>query len=165
MTTIDTAASGAGYTPWQKRLHWAVVVLLALQYLVFDGMGRMFHTLMDTGMATYNTVSVMHIAIGVTVLALAAGRLILRVRHGAPAAPAEEPAQFRLVSKLAHWALYLLLVMIPVSGLVAWFVHAAAAAEAHEVMTTILMWLVFLHIAAVAVHQLWWKSGLLHRMI
>lgn len=159
-----TAGDGTGYTRWQKRLHWAVVILLALQYFVFDAMGRLFHTLMDTGTAPWTTTSIAHLLIGIAVLAMALARLGLRARHGAPAAPAEEPAPLRTASKLAHWSIYALLLLIPVSGLVAWFGQAGTAAEAHEVLTSVLMWLVVLHLAAVAVHQFWWKTDLIRRM-
>ena len=154
----------AAYTGLQKHLHWAVVLLLLLQYVLFDGMGRPFHQLMD-GAAAYSTTVIAHIAIGVAVLLLALWRLALRARHGAPAAPAGEPRLFAQVSKVAHGLLYVFLIGLPVIGLVAWFGKLGAAAEAHEIGTTVLMWLALLHVAAVVVHQFWWKTNLLRRMV
>ena len=66
---------------------------------------------------------------------------------------------------MAHGLLYVLLIGLPVIGLVAWFGKLGAAAEAHEIGTTVLMWLALLHVAAVVVHQFWWKTNLLRRMV
>ena len=153
--------TSAGFTRMQKILHWAVVVLLALQFFVFDGMGRGFHDLMDTGVAPYTVTSVAHIVIGVFVLALALWRLVLRIQVGVPAAPEAEPDRGRKASGLAHLAL---LFLLPVSGLVAWFGAVGFAAQVHEILTTALSWIVILHVSAVAVHQFYWKTNLLSRM-
>ncbi len=163
MTATATPAA-AGFTALQKSLHWAVVLLLVLQYFLFDAMGRLFHTLMDTGAMPWTVTSVAHVVIGSAVLLLALARIVLRLRDGVPPPPMAEPAPFRTLSKLAHWAIYALLILIPLSGLVAWFGQVGAAAGAHETMTTLLQIIVVLHIAAVIVHQVWWKTNLLSRM-
>ena len=163
MTAPDPAGT-TGYPARQKVLHWAVVLLLAAQYFVFDAMGRLFHGLMDTGTIPWTVTSVAHVAIGSAVLGLALVRIVLRLRDGVPPPPDAEPERFRRLSKLGHGAIYVLLILIPVSGLAAWFGQAAAAAEAHEVMTTLLQIVVILHVASVLVHQFWWKTGLLSRM-
>ncbi len=152
------------YSTAQKRLHWAVVVLIAVQWLIFDSMGRPFHESMEAGAQVWSTVPVIHLAIGVAVLALALARLWLRRTHGAPEAPAEEPEILRKASHWAHAAIYALLVLMPVSGLVAWFGLVGPVAEVHEIMMNLLLALVFVHVAAVLVHQFWWKTGLLARM-
>ncbi|WP_158963739.1 cytochrome b [Chachezhania sediminis] len=160
---MGLSKKSAAFTPVQKALHWAVVVLLGFQFFVFDGMGRPFHQLMD-GVATYTTTVIAHIAIGLAVLVFALWRLVLRARHGAPAAPEAEPEALRKVSKLAHAAIYLLMLVLPVTGLIAWFGKVGNVAEVHEVLTNALLALVILHVAAVAVHQFWWKTNLLARM-
>lgn len=153
------------YSTAQKALHWVVVVLLLLQYFVFDGMGRPFRDMMQTGFPVWTTTSIAHLAIGLTVLVLAIGRIALRLRHGAPAAPAAEPELFRKLSKIAHGAIYGLLLLLPVSGMVAWFGQQRNAAETHEIFTSALMVLVVVHVVGVAVHQFYWKTGLMRRMI
>ncbi|WP_370271599.1 cytochrome b [Pseudooceanicola nitratireducens] len=153
-----------GYSRLQKILHWAVVGLLLLQYFVFDRMGRMFHTLMDSGVTTWTVTSVAHVVIGVAVLLLVIARLGLRARHGVPDAPQEEPEPFRIAATLAHWGIYGLLVLIPLTGLAAWFGRVGPAAGGHELMTTALYWLVVAHVGAVLVHQFWWKTNLIKRM-
>ncbi|WP_339951449.1 cytochrome b/b6 domain-containing protein [uncultured Albimonas sp.] len=158
------AHTPAAYTPAQKLLHWAVVGLIALQWLIFDSMGRPFHTTMETGARAWGLVPVAHLVIGLLVLACALARLWLRRAHGAPEAPAGEPEVFRVASKWAHRAIYALLLAMPLSGLAAWFGLIGPAAEAHELLMNLLLALIAAHVAAVAVHQLWWKTGLLARM-
>ena len=161
---MTDATAPAAYTPLQKGLHWAVVVLLIFQYLVFDGMGKPFHEGLKSGTMPYTTTSIAHIAIGLSVLAIAGWRLWLRSRHGAPAAPEGEPEMFRTLSKLGHWALYLMLFAMPIGGLIAWFGQVPFVADAHAVGSNVLLAIAGLHVAAVATHQFWWRTGLLGRM-
>ncbi|MDF2233721.1 cytochrome b/b6 domain-containing protein [Albimonas sp. CAU 1670] len=162
--TQATAAAPIAYTSGQKILHWAVVVLIAAQWLIFDSMGRPFHASMDAGAPVWSTIPVIHLGIGVAVLALALARLGLRARHGAPEAPDDEPELFRTASKWAHRAMYALLLLMPLSGLVAWFGLVGSVAEAHEIMMNLLLALIAAHVAAVLVHQFVWKTDLLQRM-
>ncbi|MGI3170074.1 cytochrome b [Pseudooceanicola sp. C21-150M6] len=163
--SLSLSPSETGYSTLQKRLHWAVVGLLFCQYFVFDGMGRPFHGLMDSGVATYDVTSVLHIGIGILILGAVMVRLALRLRLGTPGPVAGEPEIFQTAARYAHIAMYALLLLLPVTGLVAWFLQVGAAAELHEILKTLLMILVIMHVAAVALHQLVWKTGVLHRMI
>ena len=155
----------ASYSTLQKLLHWAVVVLLALQYFAFDSIGRAFRTLIETGTPSYSLIPVAHIVVGLLVLALTLWRLALRVTHGAPALPEEEPGWAGIAAKLTHGVIYLLLLALPVSGMGSWFLASRSLAELHEAGTSVLMLTVLLHVAAVLVHQFWWKTGLARRMM
>ncbi len=152
------------YTSLQKRLHWLVAMLLLVQYVLLDSMGKPFRQILETGVASYTTVTIGHIAIGALIFALAAWRIALRVRDGAPEAPAEEPPAFRLGAKIAHVAFYALLFGLPISGTVAWFGGIHDVGEIHEIGTNVLMALAAIHVVAVLVHQFWWKTGLIRRM-
>jgi len=72
---------------------------------------------------------------------------------------------FRRLSHLAHLAIYALLILLPVTGALAWGGRMEAAGDAHEVLKTLLLLLVIAHVGAVAVHQLVWKTGLMKRMM
>lgn len=72
-----------------------------------------------------------------------------------------------MLRKAAHWghlALYALMILMPLSGLAAWFGGLEAAAEVHEAMKPLLLILVAVHVAAALWHQFWLKDGLLLRM-
>jgi cytochrome b561 len=161
---MTDTASGADYTPMQKRLHWAVVGLLILQYLVFDGVGRAFRQTVESSQAVYTTTVVAHIAIGLSIMVIAAWRLALRRRHGAPPPPEAEPELARKASKAGHALLYALLFALPAVGLAAWFLPSKTLGDLHEVGTNLLLWVAGAHVAAVLVHQFWWRTSILRRM-
>jgi len=152
------------YTRSQILLHWIVVLLLIPQFLLHDGMSHAFHQLMDGAGADYAPLVLQHIVTGLAVLALVLWRLVLRARVGAPPLPAQEPALMKLAAHATHWALYALLVLLPLSGLAAWFGQLGTAAEAHEIMKNILLALAGLHIAAALFHQFVLRTNLLARM-
>lgn len=159
------STAAPGFSSTQKMLHWAVVVLLFLQYLFFDGMGRPFGQMLDTGTASYPPVVIIHMTIEISVLVLALWRLSLRHSHGVPAAPAGEPSWAKSLAKLTHVLIYVTLIALPLGGLGAWFTGSETLAGMHEAGTNILLALLFLHVGAVLVHQFVWKTGLLSRMI
>jgi cytochrome b561 len=154
------------YSTAQKRLHWSVVILLAVQYLFLDNMGRLFHQTVDTGSPVWTTTSTLHALIGVALLLLALARLVLRLRTGTPPpVGGPEPDWSETAANVTHFMLYALLIGIPLDGLAAWFLGNKPFAQAHEIGTTVLLWMVGLHVAAVVVHQFWWKSPILKRML
>lgn len=152
------------YTRSQILLHWIVVLLLIPQFLLHDGMSHAFRQLMEGAGAEYEPLVLQHIATGLAVLALVLWRLVLRARVGAPPSPAQEPALLKLAAHATHWALYALLMLLPLSGLAAWFGQLDTAAEAHEIMKNILLALAGLHIAAALFHQFILRTNLLARM-
>lgn len=159
------AHPAASFSGTQKALHWAVVILLLLQYLVFDGMGRPFDRMIETGIADYSGTALIHMTIGISVLALALWRLSLRRSHGVPPPPAGEPDWAPKLASITTALIYLLLIALPLGGLTAWFAQSETVAELHEMGTNILMALILLHVGAVLMHQFVWKTGLLKRMM
>jgi cytochrome b561 len=159
-----TAAGPDGYSRSQKLLHWTIALLVGAQYLAFDGIGRAFNAGLREGSFAYPVGAVGHILAGSLILGLMAWRLALRLRRGAPPAPDEEPRLAKLAAHVVHWAFYGLLVAMPLSGLAAWFLPSREIGGLHDLGQTLLLWLIGLHVAAVAVHQLWWRTGLIARM-
>jgi cytochrome b561 len=132
--------------------------------MAFDGIGRAFGTGMREGSLAYTAGTVGHIVAGTLILGLTAWRLGLRLSRGAPSAPPEEPGLAQMAAHAAHWAFYALLLALPLSGLLAWFLPSRTLGELHDLGQTVLLWLIGLHVAAVLVHQLWWRTGLFARM-
>lgn len=155
----------SGYSRLQIRLHWIVAGLILLQYLFHDGVSDAFDRAQDTGEYVLTAPAIAHFAGGGLILILGVWRLLLRQDRGAPPAPEGEPEIFARLSKWAHLAMYALLVLLPVTGAVAWGGQSEAAGDAHEVLRAVLLLLILTHIAAVAVHQLVWKTGLMTRMV
>lgn len=97
------------YTKTAIILHWLVAVLMVINVALVltvdlfpDNLVRPF----------INT----HKSIGITVLGLGLLRLLWRFSHRPPPLPVEYPAWERKTAHLAHWALYALILMLPLSG-------------------------------------------------
>jgi cytochrome b561 len=99
------------------------------------------------------------------VLCLGLIRLVVRLMRGAPEAPAEEPPILRLASKIAHGAFYALFFLLPLSGIGKYYFGNETAGFVHGGPLKLLMWiLIVVHIAAVLVHQFYWKTNIAQRM-
>jgi cytochrome b561 len=104
-----------------------------------------------------------HVAGGALVLVFALWRLSIRARRGAPAIVGESGLQ-RALAKGTHVGLYALMILMPVSGSVAWFGGVDAAAQGHNILKVALLALIALHVAGALWHQFVLKDGLLMRM-
>lgn len=153
-----------GYSRAQIRLHWIIVVLVALQYLFADGISDAFRKGLRAGEMTLTVPAAAHIAGGLVILLLMFRRFGLRSRRGAPSAPAEEPGWAKPLAGAVHWLFYAVLVALPLSGVGAWALASRTAGEVHQVLRAILLGLIALHIAGVVVNQFVWRTGLFARM-
>ncbi len=154
-----------GYSTAQILLHWVVALLILSQFLLGDYISGAFREVMRGTVPPFDWLVWSHIAGGIAVLLLAVWRLALRGPRGAPPPPEDIHPGTRIAAVVSHWALYALLVLLPVSGLVAWFGQVGQAGEVHEAMTTVLLVLVAMHVAAALWHQFWLKDRLLLRMM
>jgi cytochrome b561 len=107
-------ASTSTYTPTARALHWltaAAVFILIPVGIVMTSRGEA--NIWD---ATTNNLYSLHKGLGFLVLLLIIWRLVYRVSNGAPP---DEPTLTELQRKGSHglhWALYALLLMVPVGG-------------------------------------------------
>ncbi|MCF8511622.1 MAG: cytochrome b/b6 domain-containing protein [Rhodobacteraceae bacterium] len=153
-----------GYSARQIRLHWIVTVLIVLQFVLHEPIAEAWDLIEDGQIPAFNWLIPAHVIGGVLVLIFALWRLVLRQSRGVPPAPQVGSAALERAAHLGHIGLYALMILMPLSGLAAWFGGIDAAAEAHEVMKVALLALVGLHVLAALWHQFWLKDGLLLRM-
>lgn len=156
--------SPKGYSRIQIALHWIVALLIAVQFILHEPMSEAWDAIRRGVEAGFNPVVALHVFGGLAVLAFSVWRIALRRTRGFPPAPEAEPALLRLAAHLGHMALYALMILMPVSGAVAWFGGSEGAAEAHEVMKPLLLALIAVHVLAALWHQFWLKDGLMLRM-
>ena len=183
----QTAARGPveTYTPKARVLHWTTVALLAVQfpvglYMVYRGNTL---NLWDT---LTNVLYSSHKLGGITILIIVLWRLTYRMTHGAPAdEPTIEPWQ-RIVSRLNHWGLYVLLIAAPIAGYIGISLFPAldifgvislpgvvspdkeaakTAFAVHGLLVMVLALLIAMHVAAALYHYLIRKDNVLGRMI
>ncbi len=164
-----------------KLLHWLVVVLILVMAWIGLRMGDMPNG--PDKIATY----AMHKSIGISILALVLLRLSWRLYAGAPAAVPGTPAWQERLASLTHWALYALLLAIPLSG---WVLNSASgfplqwfglfnlpaivgrdhglhelAEEVHEWLFWAMVALAVAHAAAAFYHHLFQRDATLARML
>ncbi|MEW9616517.1 cytochrome b/b6 domain-containing protein [Shinella sp. S4-D37] len=154
-----------GYSPTQIVLHWAVAVLVAGQYLFNDAISRAWGLVRQGQAFAFEPLILAHIAVGGLILVLVAWRVLLRLRHGAPPPPENEPGPLKVVSQVAHWSFYAVLAALSISGLAAWFGAIHGAALAHNVLKVALLALIVLHMLAVPFHHIVLKNNVMARML
>jgi cytochrome b561 len=156
-----------GYAPLQIVLHWIVVVLVAFQFLAHAAIEDMWRAhvqnepLQDGTPALAN----LHVAAGILVLVLALMRIALRVVRGAPPPPHDEPRLLQLASELVHGAIYVFLLLLPLSGSAAWFLDEVVAGLVHEFLTSLLLAAIVLHIAGALFQHFVRRSQVMMRML
>jgi cytochrome b561 len=166
-----------------RLFHWlgAVLVLVAL------GLGVFMVQFVDDAARRFELTQT-HKSIGVAILAVTIIRLCLRFLTMAP--EPEAAAQLpRLAAKSAHWALYALLVIMPVSG---WLMTTTTpvrvptivfglarlpyplapnmpayqlAHAIHVASAVAIAVLIAVHVAAALVHTMWWRDRTLARIL
>jgi cytochrome b561 len=151
----------------QRILHWLMAVLILFNLLFSDAMGTFGELYFGDKPIPPEIASSanIHVYTGIAILALALIRLCLRIVQGVPPEPEEEPAFFRVVATISHWALYAMFIVMPLAGIGAYYFKNSMAAFAHiGWMKTALWVLIGLHLLGVLVHQFYWKTNILRRM-
>ena len=105
------------FTPLQRLLHWLIAVCILA--MLFIGVG-----MVSTVAPKFLSLVAIHKSLGIAVLVLALIRLAVRLRYGAPALPADLPEPMKLAAYLSHYALYALMIGMPLIG---WAMLSAAA--------------------------------------
>jgi len=168
------------YTRTAIGLHWLMALLIAVAF----GAGW-YMTDLKISPAKLQWYS-WHKWLGITLLLLVALRLAWRAFHRPPAAATHTPGWQRLAATVAHGLLYVLMFAVPLSGWafssasgysVVWLgvvplpdwvpkdkSLAATLKDTHEVLTTALLAMVALHVAAALKHQFIDRDRLLARM-
>ena len=154
----------AGYSRLQIRLHWAVVILILLQFLFHEGVADAFERGIESGAMTLTGAAIAHFVGGSLVFLLAIWRLMLRSERGVPALPDEDSAWQRLGARATHAALYGLLLILPVTGGVAWALGLEGAGELHETLFAVLMLATALHVAGALYGHFLQGTGIIDRM-
>jgi cytochrome b561 len=168
------------YGTTAKVLHWLVVALLLVQYLIGWLMPDIHRGMKPGDAMTY------HISVGIVILLLIVARLAWRITH--PVAPESSlPPWQRLSSEALHWLLYLLVLATTISGWLfasfrGWSISfffltplPMLASENPIAIRTINHWhqkfewalliLIGLHVAAALVHLFIYRNRVMQRML
>jgi len=175
---LTNTADRYGLVP--QLLHWTVVILIAVQYLLAEAAEDL-----PLG-ADKLAMLARHKSLGITILLIALVRVAWRLFDRPPVPPPMPPWQ-RMGAALVHWGLYALLFALPLTG---WMMSSAAnypvswfgllqlpdlvmpseglhevLEEVHEALFFALLSLAGLHVMAALKHQFVDRDGLLKRML
>ncbi len=150
-----------GYTSLQIALHWVIALGVLFNYIVSEGMEDALDQRLG-GQDVTVSIAPFHVWVGVALLVLVVIRIAVRLTSGAPA---PEAGILGLFSRLAHGALYLLILLVPLGGGLTWFAGIDALGEVHALMANLLVIVAALHAVAGLYHGLVLKDGILRRMM
>lgn len=164
-----------------QGFHWLVVALIVVQYIWAWRIGE------AEGLRDRLELVTQHKTFGITILTLAALRLLWRLFNRPPPLPAHMPRWEQIAAGAGHWMLYGLILVIPLSG---WAYSSAAGfgdywwgpisfpgiapesesledlfKNTHEWLTTILAFVAIGHALAALRHHFWLKDNVLKRML
>ena len=186
---MQMANTESRYGSVAQALHWVIVLLIIAQYVLAQMADAAEHARATHPAAALEQLALLarHKSVGLTIFALAVVRLIWRFVSPPPPFPSSMPHWQAVAARLTHFAFYVVLFAMPISGLV---MSAAAnypvsyfglftlpnlvapdkglehlMKEVHETLFYILVTLATLHIAAALKHEFFDHDGVLRRML
>jgi cytochrome b561 len=164
-----------------QLFHWVIVALIITQFVLIS-----IEQDLPLGMQKL-AVLARHKSVGITVLALAALRLVWRVLNPTPLLPNTLKPYERVLAKITHVLLYVLLFAMPITGWimssarnfpVSWFNLVQlpdfvapsrplyeAMHDTHEILAWVLVATATLHVLAALKHHFVLKDDTLRRML
>jgi len=173
--------SNERYNKMTISLHWLMFVLMIAVYAFIE-----LREIFPKGSDPRETMKAIHFMLGLLVFALVLPRIIVRFVGTTPAIEPEPPAWQHTAAKLAHLALYLFMIIMPLLG---WLVLSAAGKpipffglqlpalieknkelgkllkEIHETIGEIGYYLIGLHVIAALFHHYFQHDNTLTRML
>jgi cytochrome b561 len=171
--------TGDSFTILQRLLHWLMAI--AIVAMLFIGVG-----MVSTIMPKYVPLLVTHKTLGIAILVLALLRIVVRLRSGTPPLPSDLPPPMKLGAVLSHYALYALMLAMPLIG---WAMLSAGGYpivllggihlfpiapvsaslhallwNAHQLLGLAFFALILLHLAAALFHALIRRDGVFESM-
>lgn len=155
-----------GYSRLQIGLHWLVVVMVVVQIISGDAMAELIEA-REEGEAIVGGAPIgssVHFWLGLGIFAVMLLRLGVRLTTGVPAHAPGSSALQNLAASVVHWAFYVVLLSVPISGLVAYY-GLADVGEVHGLSKPLLIVLVAIHAGAALYNHFVRKDGTLSRML
>lgn len=140
------------YHTRQLIVHWAIVMLVAMQFLMNEGMQRGFWASEELGELVVTGGMVTHALGGSLIFVVMLYRAWLRRTHGAPPPPKDLPRWLQIVSRANHYAFYAVLIAMPIVGVTALVTLWSWLALVHAWTAYLLVFLILAHVAGAFWH-------------
>jgi cytochrome b561 len=160
---VKIVAAPNTYSKTQIALHWIIAAMVFFQLIFNEGIEELWEARTE-GSALDVQFANPHVVIGIVIAVLVLWRIWLRLSRGAPPAHAEEPPALRLVAAATHILFYTLLLLMPLSGGLAWFGGVEQAARFHGLLEKVLIPLIALHVAGALAQHFIFRSNALKRI-
>ncbi len=147
-----------------RVFHWVLVIMFAAQFIFHDAISDAYDQIQRGVEVAFNPLVAGHVFGGLAILVLTLVRFGIRRKSVLPAYPEQGSALTKRASEIVHYGTYVLGIMLPVSGAVAWFGGVKAAADGHEMLKAVLLALVALHVAGALFHLVVHKNNIFKRM-
>ena len=169
------------YTSIAKLFHWLILALLVVQFAIAWTMPDIGRGSVPTGLIGW------HLSVGVAILAVMIVRLAWRLTHPAPPAPADLAPALATLSRVTHYLLYSVLIVLPILGWAnasarGWAVKlfgvvplpalmakgsalGHSLGDVHATLATVLLAIVALHVAGALYHAVVLKDRTVQRML
>lgn len=156
-----------GYSSAQIALHWIVAALVIFQLFTGDQIVPAYRALRRGTEASAADIlnANIHIYVGTAVLVLSVLRLGFRLKRGAPIQPSHETALQRVLASATHWVLYGIVIGMPVTGLMAWYLGLRDMGEIHEAAKVAIIAVIAWHMLGAFWQHFVAKTDVLVRML
>ena len=148
------------YSKTQIVLHWSTVALVIAQYVLHDSIVNAWELIQSGKSVSFDPLVLSHVAGGIFIAVI----VLIRLRLRSISTHETKDLLGNRLSNIAHKLLYAILLMMVLSGGVAWFFDIEAAANAHNLFKVLLLITVLGHVLAALYHHFIMKDGLLNRM-
>lgn len=164
---MATNRDPAGYSTLQIALHWIIAALVIFQVIFGEDIVPAFRAFMRGTEPTADDLAAadIHVWIGIAIFVLALIRLAVRITRGAPAAPAGESAAQKWIGIATHVVLYGVILGMPISGGIAWYLGVETFGTIHEIGKPVIILFVALHTVGALYQHFVVKSDVLMRML
>ena len=164
---INNKSIGNSYHLSQIIIHWVIALLVIYQFI--SGEKIEFLVLESCIKSETNDLKSCqylnnHYVVGIIIFLLMIFRLFLRILFGSPQLPKSVPLIIKIFAKLSHGIIYSILLLMPILGLYMYYFNSEVSQFLHIVFSKILLFLILLHICAVAFHEGVLESKLFYRM-
>ena len=156
------------YSDLQVALHWIIAGLVIVQTFVTNGPMGDAADARDEGLTLSLTSQIgadLHVAFGVMIFLLALIRVGVRFSRGAPRLPDEEPVPMQLVAHFVHVVLYAIILLMPVTGFMAWYWQVGLMDELHSLGENVILVIVGLHVVGALYQHFVARTDVLARML
>lgn len=169
------------YTGIAKLFHWLILALLVVQFAIAWTMPDIGRDSVPTGLIGW------HLSVGAAILAVMIVRFAWRLTHPAPPAPADLAPALATLSRVTHYLLYAVLIVLPILGWAnasarGWAVKlfgvvplpalmakgsalGHSLGDVHATLATVLLAIVALHVAGALYHAVILKDRTVQRML